>query len=147
MIEVSYTVATPPDQVFAVLADGWSYSSWVVGTAHIRQVDPGWPEVGSRIHHSVGPWPFVVQDHTTVLAVTPDSLLELEARVWPVGAARVRISLHGRDDGQTDVRMAEEIMHGPGRRVPSRLQMLLLRPRNAESLSRLADLAEGRQGL
>jgi hypothetical protein len=31
-------IQAPADHVFAVLADGWTYSDWVVGTAHIRDV-------------------------------------------------------------------------------------------------------------
>ena len=40
MAIVSRTIRARPEQVFAVLADGWSYSDWVDGTAHIRSVDP-----------------------------------------------------------------------------------------------------------
>lgn len=57
MIEVSEMVSAKPGQVFAVLADGWLYPLWVVGASHMRQVDEGWPAVGTRIHHSVSPWP------------------------------------------------------------------------------------------
>ena len=34
-------------QVWATMADGWTYSQWVVGNSRMRAVDPNWPEVGS----------------------------------------------------------------------------------------------------
>jgi hypothetical protein len=40
--------------------------------------------------------------------------------------------------------MAEEIVRGPAHLVPASVQGLLFRPRNAESLARLGDLAVGR---
>jgi len=144
MTEVSLTVRASREQVFAVLADGWSFAGWVVGASHIRDVDPGWPAVGSRIHHSVGPWPLVVSDVTVVREVQPPRLIELDARLWPFGAARVRLEL---DDVAPDVariRMTEQVVRGPAKFVPSAAQALLLVPRNRESLRRLADLAVGR---
>lgn len=86
MIEVSQRVATSAERVFGVLADGWLYPLWVVGASHLRDVDSGWPAEGMRIHHSVGPWPLVVQDATRVIAEEPGRMLELDARVWPTGA-------------------------------------------------------------
>ena len=44
----------PPDQVWAVLADGWLYPLWVVGASRMRDVDDHWPAPGARLHHSVG---------------------------------------------------------------------------------------------
>ena len=43
-----------PDDVFAVLGDGWLYPVWVVGAARMRDVDPEWPAEGANIHHSLG---------------------------------------------------------------------------------------------
>jgi polyketide cyclase/dehydrase/lipid transport protein len=145
MIETSRVVQTSPDNVFAVLADGWSYSGWVVGNSHVRDVDPGWPSVGTRIHHSAGAWPVQIEDITTVVAVEPGRLLELDARLWVFGAARIRITLSPLHNGtRTDVTMAEEVVRGPAHLVPLSVQGLLFRPRNAESLARLGDLAVGR---
>jgi len=143
MVVVSHHVPVPPERVFAVLADGWSYASWVVGAAHIRQVDGHWPAVGSRIHHSVGPWPVHVQDVSTVVAVEPGSVLELDARMWPVGGARIRLTLHA-DAGGTRIEMAEKLTRGPLRLLPKALQTPLLAPRNVEALKRLADIAVNR---
>src|SRR3954466_8896315 len=90
---VQRTVHVLPDRVFAVLADGWSYSDWVVGTVHVRDVDPAWPAVGTKLHHKAGPWPFSLQDSSTVLAVEPDRRLKLMAGLWPLGEAMVDIPL------------------------------------------------------
>ena len=62
------TTATT-EQVWSVLADGWSYAMWVVGASRIRAVDTNWPAPGSRIHHSVGVWPVVLSDHTESVSV------------------------------------------------------------------------------
>ncbi|MBP2479402.1 uncharacterized protein YndB with AHSA1/START domain [Crossiella equi] len=144
MTEVTTTVPVPLEQVYAVLADGWSYVGWVVGAAHIREVDPGWPAEGTRIHHSIGPWPLLLHDVTKVRAADPPHLLELDARLWPVGAATVRLELRETAPGRTEIRMTEELVRGPARLLPHPLQRLLLTPRNRESLARLADLAVGR---
>ncbi|WP_329046611.1 SRPBCC family protein [Amycolatopsis sp. NBC_01488] len=144
MTEVSRVIDVPPEAVFEVLADGWLYAGWVVGSSHIRDVDRDWPAVGSRIHHSVGPWPIHIQDETVVTAVEPGLSLSLEAHGWPLGAAAVALTLVPHGDGKTLVRMTEHIVGGPGKFLPAPLQALVVKPRNAESLARLADLATGR---
>ncbi|MDX8147309.1 SRPBCC family protein [Lentzea sp. BCCO 10_0061] len=145
MMKTVHVVGTSPDNVFAVLADGWSYAGWVVGNSHIRDVDEGWPSVGTRIHHSAGAWPTQIEDTTTVLAVEPGRLLELEAHLWVLGTAKVRISLSPLHNGTgTQVTMEEEVVGGPASLVPGVLQGVLFGPRNKESLARLGDLAVGR---
>jgi Polyketide cyclase / dehydrase and lipid transport len=144
VIEVSQRVSTSADRIFAVLADGWLYPLWVVGASHMRDVDPGWPAEGTRIHHSVGPWPLTVRDATTVVAVEPGRMLELDARVWPTGVARVRLTLTPEGDSHTRVVMGEMFDRGPAHRIPTPFQAALMRPRNRESLRRLADIAEHR---
>ncbi len=131
-------------QVWDVLADGWSYAGWVVGASHIRAVDDGWPKPGTRIHHSVGPWPLVIQDTTEIVRCEAPGLLELDARLWPVGAARITFTLRARSELVTEVRMTEVVARGPSAFLPRVAQDLLLIPRNRESLRRLAALAEGR---
>lgn len=144
MTEVSRVVGTPPETVFAVLADGWSYAGWVVGASHIRSVDEDWPSVGSRIHHSVGVWPMLIEDTTKVVAVEPGVSISLEARGFPLGAAAVGLTLVPQDGGRTLVRMTEHVVRGPGKVLPTAAQSLALGPRNLESLARLASMAEGR---
>jgi Polyketide cyclase / dehydrase and lipid transport len=139
--ETSRTVGTTPERIFAVLADGWSYASWVVGAAHIRDVDPGWPAAGTRIHHRVGPWPLQINDQTTVRAVEPGRALELDAQMWPLGAAFIRIRLEPLSPTTTRVHMAEALTSGIGRLLPDVVQAPLVRARNAEALRRLDDIA------
>lgn len=136
------TVQALPAQVFAVLADGWSYSDWVVGTVHIRDVEPQWPAPGSKLHHKAGPWPLSLHDSSTVLACTPERELRLNAGLWPMGAARVDIRLTPVGGGATRVEIEEEFTDGPLRWVQNKLNDLLLHRRNVESLRRLADIAE-----
>ncbi|MGW0177945.1 SRPBCC family protein [Nocardia sp. NPDC003345] len=142
--EASVTIPVPVREVFAILADGWLYGLWVVGATHIRAVDSGWPEVGTRIHHSVGGWPLSRHDSTEVRVLDAPHGLELEARLWPAGKARIRLDLTETAPGRTEVGMAERISGGPGRFIPGPLQDLALLPRNQESLQRLAALAVGR---
>lgn len=145
MIETCRIVGTSAKHIFAVLADGWSYSSWVVGAAHIRDVDRGWPAVGSRVHHRVGPWPVQINDITVVRAMEPDRLLELDARMWPLGAAVIRMELEPVSAGATRVRMEETLTSGAARLLPRPVQFALLRPRNVEALRRLDDIAVHRE--
>ncbi|WNV92184.1 SRPBCC family protein [Umezawaea sp. Da 62-37] len=140
MTTVELEIPVPPDQVFALLADGWSYAGWVVGATHIRDVDEGWPAVGTRIHHSVGAWPLQIEDETVVLAVLPGSALELRAKLWPFGVAKVRFELTSVAGGGTGVSMSEKAVSGPGALMPEAVQALFLRPRNRETLRRLADV-------
>lgn len=144
MVEIAVTVEVPVEEAFATLSDGWLYSSWVVGASHIRAVDRHWPAVGAKIHHSVGPWPITMRDHTVVRAVREPDLLELEARLWPFGSAWIRLTLSPQGPGRTRVAMAEKAVSGVGKFVPELAQGLLIAPRNRESLHRLADLMVGR---
>ncbi|MDD7968345.1 SRPBCC family protein [Actinomycetospora lemnae] len=141
--ETMIDVPVGPDTVWAVLEDGWLYPLWVVGATHMRDVDDAWPAVGSRLHHSVGPWPLQLGDDTEVLDVDPGRMLTLRARAWPFGTARVVLTLEATEVG-CRVRMAEEADQGLGWLVPSMLQAPFVEARNAEALSRLADIATQR---
>jgi len=141
--EIVRVVAAPSEAVWAVLADGWLYANWVVGASRVRQVDTDWPAPGSCIHHSFGAWPAVVDDTTEVLDSTTEQSLELSARGWPLGEARVRLGLQS-DGPHTEVTLVEDVVAGPGRLFPKPLRQLAIAPRNTETLQRLALLAEGR---
>jgi len=143
MSENKRVVKASPAQVWDVLADGWLYSGWVVGASRVREVDDSWPGVGSKLHHSVGLWPLLIDDFTEVTDATPGVSLSLRARGWPVGEAAVDIRLTpvGAD---TEVSIAEDAVAGPGTLVPPPLRGLTLRWRNAETLQRLAYIAERR---
>ncbi|MFJ8581094.1 SRPBCC family protein [Micromonospora sp. NPDC093277] len=145
MIEVCRTIRTPPERIFAVLADGWSYASWVVGAAHIRAVDDGWPAVGTRVHHRLGPWPLQLEDQTVVREMEPNRLLELEAHAGPFGVARVRLILEPISDTTTRVRMGWRAAAGFARLVPEAVMSVVLRARNAETLHRVDDIATHRR--
>ncbi|MBF6244263.1 MULTISPECIES: SRPBCC family protein [Nocardia] len=140
MGEVTMGVPGSAEQVFAVLADGWSYGHWVVGSTHMRDVDQDWPRIGSRIHHSVGAWPLMAQQATRVVAVDPPNSIELEAELWPLGVAWIRLAMTPIDADTTEVSMSEEVIRGPGRLIPDVLQTIALKPRNKQSLARLCDL-------
>ncbi|WP_430780112.1 SRPBCC family protein [Actinoplanes sp. G11-F43] len=143
MATVARTVQAPPDRVFAVLADGWTYSDWVVGTVHIRDVDEAWPAVGSRLRHKAGPWPLSLHDSSEVIACEPGRELRLKAGLWPLGAAEVLIRLHPVSEGAaTRVVIEEDFSEGPLRWARNKLNDLILHRRNVESLRRLADVAE-----
>ena len=133
-----------PQDVFDVLADGWTYASWVVGAACIRDVDPEWPAVGSRIHHSVGLWPLLISDDTEVEHVDPPHGLRLKVRLWPTGAGLVTMTCTAKGDG-TEVVMEEQIVSGPAALMPRPVKDAMLHARNVEALNRLSDLAENRE--
>jgi hypothetical protein len=40
---VTRDIAATRQRVWDVLANGWTYSGWVVGNSRIRAVDPAWP--------------------------------------------------------------------------------------------------------
>jgi uncharacterized protein YndB with AHSA1/START domain len=143
VIRVENTVSTTPDAVWRVLADGWLYPLWVVGASRIRQVEDAWPSPGSKIHHSVGLWPAVLNDDTEVIECVPESLLALRARAWPSGEATVTVRLEAQG-AATRVCLEEDVTAGPARLVPQPLRAPALTWRNRESLRRLAWLAERR---
>lgn len=140
-------IEAEPEAVFAVLADPGRYPEWVVGANEIRDYDRSFPEPGSRFHHEVGPGAVTLSDHTEVLEVEPPRLLVLQAKARPLGTARIALELSA-SAGGTEVLMDER----PGDRVTSHLARNpvadgLLKLRNAESLSRLKRIAEGRRAV
>ena len=143
MSTTSRPISATPEQVWSVLADGWLYALFVVGAARMRDVDAGWPAVGTRLHHSVGSWPLLIDDTTEVLEVDEGRRLLLLARGWPAGQAHVEISLEPRGT-DTVVTIVEQATAGPGALIPKVVQDPQLHVRNIETLRRLAFLVEGR---
>jgi len=137
-----HTTATP-EEVWDVIADGWTFPSWVVGASRMRAVEPAWPGVGGKLHHSVGGWPALIDDETAVLESEPRRRIVLQARIRPAGEARVEITLEPKDGG-TLLRMAEDFTDGPLRLLPGIARDVTIGPRNVETLRRLAFLAERR---
>lgn len=141
-----WTTATS-EAIWNVLGDGWMYPLWVVGATRMREVEPTWPEPGSQLFHSVGAWPLVIDDSTSVVDCDLGHRIELRARAWPAGEARVVVETEpAQRDGQqgTLVRIHEDVVSGPGRLVPPPLRHLQLGWRNTETLRRLSLVAERR---
>jgi hypothetical protein len=145
MATVSQLFNSPAADVWRVLADGWLYSGWVVGTSRIRAVDDSWPQAGARLHHSVGAWPLVINDSTKVVAADHGRQLEVIARGWPMGEARVVITLEDRGS-QCLVTIAEDAIRGPGTMMPKFLRDPMISVRNRETLRRLELMAAGGAG-
>ncbi len=143
MSTTSRPVSATPEQVWSVLTDGWLYPLFVVGAARMRAVDDGWPAVGTRLHHSFGTWPLLIDDTTEVLEVDEGRRLLLVARGWPAGQAHVEITLEPRGT-DTVVTIVEQATAGPGALIPKAVQDPQLHVRNIETLRRLALLVEGR---
>ena len=143
MSTTSRPISATPQQVWSVLSDGWLYALWVVGAARMRDVDDGWPAVGTRLHHSVGTWPLLIDDTTEVLEVEPHERILLLARGWPAGQAHVEITLRPRGT-DTVVTIVEQATSGPGALIPKAIQDPQLHVRNIEALRRLAFVVEGR---
>jgi uncharacterized protein YndB with AHSA1/START domain len=132
------------EQVWAVIADGWTYSQWVVGNSRMRAVDPQWPAKGSTIHHSIGVWPLLVDDITVVEECVPLQELVLLAKGRPFGKARITMRLFDVEGGGCRIEMAEVPVGAPLGWVPNRLALAAAIPRNRECTWRLAAIAERR---
>jgi hypothetical protein len=145
MTEVQAVMAAPASKVYAEMADGWAYVGWVVGANHIRDVDLGWPEPGSKIHHKIGAWPVEIADVTVAIECVPDRRLVLRARGWPLGEAIVELDLISESEDRTRILMREAPSAGPAAAIDNPALRWLLRRRNLESLRRLKDRVEHRR--
>lgn len=141
MITATRDVAAPCERVWEVLAQGWTYTQWVVGNTRTRAVDGDWPNPGASIRHSVGVWPLVINDATVVERSDPPHELVLRAHLGVLGAARITMRLHESPTG-CRVEMIEVPVGGPMALVPNSLALAAVYPRNQECLLRLAALAE-----
>jgi hypothetical protein len=143
MAENTRLVHATPQKVWDVLSDGWLYPVWVVGASRMREVEDTWPAVGSKLHHSVGVWPMLLDDNTEVVEMVELELLSLQARGWPIGEARVDIRLEP-VGAETQVTIAEDAITGPGKLAPAPIRAATITWRNSETLRRLAYVAERR---
>ena len=135
-------IDAPPERVFEVLSDAESYGYWVVGSKRIRDAEPAFPATGSKFHHVVGFGPIEVADHTEVLESAPPHRLKLKAKARPLGTAHVTLQIEP-EGGGSRVTMVEDAGDALTALVFNPLTHLLVRGRNAESLDRLRELAEG----
>jgi uncharacterized protein YndB with AHSA1/START domain len=143
MTTVERTMSAGPEQVWAVLSDGWLYPVWVVGATHMRDVDRTWPAPGAKLHHQVGAWPMMLSDTTEVVGSEPKRQLVLQGRAWPAGEVRIELTIEAHPEGSL-VRMGEAPTHGPAHFMDNPLQRKVLSARNRESLNRLASIVENR---
>jgi uncharacterized protein YndB with AHSA1/START domain len=134
----------PVEDVFAVLLDASAYPAWVVGTRRLRDVDPDWPNPGSRFHHVIGFGPFELQDSTKMLACEPPDRLVLEVRFRPMGLATVTITVRPHAGGSA-LELEEVPAGGPIRSIRGRLLDTATYVRNEISLKRLRRLVERRR--
>lgn len=139
---VKRDVPAPREQVWKVIADGWTYSQWVVGNSRMRAVDADWPTPGSTIRHSIGIWPLAINDETVVEKCVPKEEIVLHAKGGPMGGARIEIRLSDAAGGGCHIEMDEYPVSGPGKFIPDRLALVAVWPRNRETTWRLGALAE-----
>ncbi len=133
-----------PKAVFDVLRDGFTYGHWVVGTRTIRDVDAGWPGKGTRLHYTVGYGLLRKDDVTTSRAYAPDRRLELEARAWPAGTARIVLRAETQGEG-TLVTIEEHPATGIAATLHNPALDVLIKTRNVETLRRLEAQVRGRR--
>jgi hypothetical protein len=106
-------------------------------------VSKRWPSPDTRILHSIGAWPAVINDETVVETCVLEEELVLFARVRPATEALVTLRLSDTASG-CRVAMSEIALSGPMSWLPKTVQAAAFAPRNRECLWRLANLAEER---
>jgi len=131
-----------PEDVFAVMSNGWLYPTWVVGASRMRDVEHAWPAEDASLHHSFGVWPLVIDDTTSILEWDPPRHVKMKARGWPAGSAHVVVDVEPAPGGCT-VTLTEDAVEGPGLLVLKPIRTAILLVRNKETLNRLAFLSEG----
>jgi uncharacterized protein YndB with AHSA1/START domain len=139
------TFQASPEQIWAVLADPFTYEHWVVGAKDIRTADGTWPEVGSSLHHTSGFGPLNLKDNTKVLESDEPRRLVLEARGRPLGIARIEIELKPEGSG-TKVSLTEYAVRPEAAKRLNQFLDPFLHSRNVETLRRLEELTRERTG-
>ena len=139
---VTQEIDATRQQAWDVLADGWTYSGWVVGNSRIRAVDSNWPAPGARIQHSIGAWPALLDDETVVESCRTGYELVMLAKVRPLAQARITMRLEDMPGGRYRVEMSEVAVSAPLRWIPDSVQLLGVAARNRECTSRFAMIAE-----
>jgi hypothetical protein len=140
VVEVRRATTARVGAVWAVLADGWRLSGWVVGAARVSAVDLAWPAVGARLRYGIGAWPLLLPGSARVTASRPNRELALHGRT-PLGGIDVQVLVEDGPAGYVLV-MREDVVSGPAHLIPARLRAAAIGARNVETLRRLALLAE-----
>lgn len=134
----------PPDEVFEHLLDPWEYPKWLLGASTMRDVDDGWPAVGSNFHHRVGFGPLKVDDRSQVLEIERPRRLVLLVKATPLVQGKVTFTVEPVDGGSL-LTLKEE----PAIRAGNLLRPVLdpaTHLRNKKSLQQLADLMQAGDG-
>ena len=71
---------------------------------------------------------------------------KLLAKGWPLGEARILITLEDLGGSQCRVSIAEDAVRGPGKLIPKALRDPVIAVRNRETLKRLELMAVGGAG-
>jgi hypothetical protein len=140
VVEVRRVTTAGADAVWAVLADGWWLSAWVVGAARVSAVDLAWPAVGAGLRYGIGAWPLMVPGSARVTASRAARELALHGTT-PLGGIDVQVLVDDTPAGCV-LTMREDVVSGPARLVPAPLRAAVIGPRNVETLRRLTLLAE-----
>lgn len=142
MAKNTKVIQAPRAAVFKILLTPETYAEWVVGCRDIRGVDDDWPAVGSRFYHRVGiAGPLTVADNTKIVDLEPDRCIVLEVRARPLGRGKSIFILE--TEGERTRVTLEEYPIGSLAKIRPFLDPLAT-ARNAETLDRLAALAENR---
>lgn len=130
----------PIQEVYEELLRPENFGEWVVGAKKVRGTSGNWPSEGAALHHTVGVGPLTLKDTTTIEEMDPPRRLVLDARAWPVGNARVELTLVSTTEGFTHVIMVEDVVGGPAKLIPAAINQRMVHLRNRRSLRRLRDL-------
>jgi uncharacterized protein YndB with AHSA1/START domain len=136
----------PIQQVFDELLIPENFGEWVVGAKRIRGTSGNWPSEGAKFHHTVGVGPVKIADTTEIEEMKRPGRLVLDARAWPLGDARVDLTLIPTTDGSTQLVMVEEVVGGPAKLIPNAVNEPMIHLRNRRSLKRLRRLIMRQRG-
>jgi Polyketide cyclase / dehydrase and lipid transport len=135
------TTSATPGQIWSLLSDGYRYADWVHGTKDIRDVDSGWPSVGTAIHYTAGVGPITYKGETTVKNADPERLLELEIHAWPAGTVRVNIDIEP-IGARSRVTLDEHPKRGPAKLLHNPLSRMGFLARTSRMINDLLREAE-----
>ena len=142
-LTVERDIAATRQRVWDVIADGWTYSQWVVGNSRMRAVDPHWPAAGSHhppLHRRLAGR---TQRRDRGRVLDADGRTRTAGQGPPVRQARITLRLCDTESG-CSVEMAEVPVGAPLIWCPS-AGTCRRHPRNRECTRRLAAIAERRE--